>query len=58
MTTPVIIDLIAAALLLGFTIAGARRGLFRTLAGILIVVLAMTGARFAAAKPRPWPWSI
>lgn len=53
MTTPVIIDLIAAALLLGFTLAGARRGLFRTLAGLLIVVLAMTGARYAAAQAAP-----
>lgn len=48
MTTPVIIDLIAAAILLGFALAGARRGLFRTLAGLLIVVLAMVGARWAA----------
>ena len=49
MTVPVIIDIIAAALLIGFTLYGARRGLFRALAGLLIVVLALTGARFAAA---------
>lgn len=48
MTTPAIIDLIAAAILLGFIIAGACRGLFRTLAGLLILVLAMVGARWAA----------
>lgn len=48
MTTPAIIDLIAASVLLGFAIAGARRGLFRTLAGLLIILLAMTGARMAA----------
>lgn len=50
MTLPVIIDLIAAALLAVFTLAGARRGLFRTLAGVLILILAMTGARFAANR--------
>ena len=48
MTAPVIIDIIAAVLLIGFTIWGARRGLFRALAGLLIVVLALVGARFAA----------
>ena len=48
MTIPVIIDLIAAAVLAGFALFGARRGLFRTLAGILIIVLAMVGARMAA----------
>lgn len=53
MTTPVIIDLIAAGLLLVFTLAGARRGLFRTLAGLLIIVLAMAGGRFAAEKAAP-----
>lgn len=53
MTVPVIIDIIAAALLIGFTLYGARRGLFRALAGLLIVVLALTGARFAAAALAP-----
>lgn len=48
MTTPVIIDLIAAAVFLGFVIAGTCRGLFRTLAGLLVIVLAMTGARMTA----------
>lgn len=48
MTLPVIIDLIAAGLLLTFTLAGASRGLFRTLAGLVIVILAMTGAHLAA----------
>lgn len=50
MTTPVIIDIIAAVVLIGFTVCGARRGLFRALAGLLIVVLALLGARFAAEK--------
>lgn len=53
MTIPVIIDLIAAAVLAGFALFGARRGLFRTLAGILIIVLAMVGARMAAGAAAP-----
>ena len=48
MQTPVIIDIIAAAVLLGFTVYGARRGLFRALAGLLIVAAARMGARSAA----------
>ena len=48
MQTPVIIDIIAAAVLLGFTVYGARRGLFRALAGLLIVAAALMGARIAA----------
>lgn len=53
MTAPVIIDIIAAADLIGFTIWGARRGLFRALAGLLIVILALVGARFAAEALAP-----
>lgn len=53
MTAPAIIDIIAAALLVGFTLYGARRGLFRALAGLLIVVLALAGARFAANALAP-----
>lgn len=53
MTVPVIIDIIAAALLLGFTLYGAKRGLFRALAGLLIIVLALVGARFAAETLAP-----
>lgn len=53
MTAPVIIDIIAAALLIGFTLWGARRGLFRALAGLLIAVLALLGARFAAEALAP-----
>lgn len=53
MTAPVIIDIIAAGLLIGFAVWGARRGLFRALAGLLIVVLAMAGARFAADALAP-----
>ncbi len=53
MTVPVIIDIIAAALLIGFTFCGAKRGLFRALAGLLILVLALRGARLAAETLAP-----
>lgn len=53
MTVPVIIDIIAAVLLTGFTLYGAKRGLFRALAGLLIIVLALVGARFAAETLAP-----
>ena len=48
MTTPVIIDAIAAAVLLGFAIWGAQRGLFRSLAGLLAVIVALVGAGLIA----------
>ena len=35
-------------ILLGFAGYGARRGLFRTLAGLLVIVLALVGARLTA----------
>lgn len=44
MTTPVIIDIIVVAVLAGFTIFGARRGLFRALAGLAIFLIALIGA--------------
>lgn len=50
MAIPVIIDIIAAAILLGFTISGAKRGLFRALAGLVMILLALFGARMAAEK--------
>lgn len=53
MTTPVIIDIIAAAVLLGFTAFGAKRGLFRAMAGLLITVLALVGAQAAAQLLAP-----
>lgn len=49
MTTPVIIDLSVAAVLLGFAVFGARRGLLRSVAGLVIVVLALVGAGMIAA---------
>ena len=39
-----IIDLVLAAVLLGFVIIGAVRGLYRSLAGLLALVLAIAGA--------------
>lgn len=49
MTTPVIIDAIVVILLVGFTAYGAKRGLLRALAGLLIVVMALVGAGMIAA---------
>lgn len=48
MTAPVIMDIAAAAVLLLFLILGARAGLVRTLAGLLIVVVALVGAGMIA----------
>lgn len=48
MTTPVIIDAIAVAVLAGFLIWGARGGLFRSLTGLLTVVVALVGAGLIA----------
>lgn len=53
MTTPVIIDIAAAAVLLGFAAFGAKRGLFRAIAGLLIAVMALLGARAAAQTLAP-----
>ena len=49
MTAPVIMDIAAAAVLLLFLILGARAGLVRPLAGLLIVVVALVGAGMIAA---------
>lgn len=48
MTTPVIIDAIAAAVLVGFALWGAGRGLFRSLTGLLSVIVALVGAGLIA----------
>ena len=48
MTTPVIIDLIAAAVLIAAALWGARRGLFRALAGLAVVIAALVGAAVIA----------
>lgn len=49
MTTPVIIDAIAVAVLAGFGILGAWKGLLRTLAGLLVLVLSLVGAGIIAS---------
>ena len=49
MTTPVIIDAIAVAVLALFGILGAWKGLLRTLAGLLVVVLSLAGAGVIAS---------
>lgn len=54
MSTPVIIDSIVVAILAVFTLCGLKRGLFRALAGLVIVVVALVGAGMianAAAAP-------
>lgn len=48
MTTPVIIDAITVAVLGGFAIWGACRGLFRTLTELLTMVVALVGAGLIA----------
>lgn len=49
MTTPVIIDAIAVAVLAAFAVVGVWKGLLRTLAGLLVLVLSLTGAGIAAS---------
>ncbi|MEG1593744.1 MAG: CvpA family protein [Oscillibacter sp.] len=49
METPAIMDIIVAALFAFFTIWGARRGLFRSLAGLVIVIAALVGASLIAS---------
>lgn len=48
MTTTVIIDVIVGAVLLGFVIRGAYRGMLQTLAGLVILVMALVGASIVA----------
>ena len=48
MRTPVIIDIVAAAILLGFVLLGGKRGLLRSAAGLLTVVTALVGAGMIA----------
>ena len=49
MTTAVIIDAIVVVLLLAFAIRGARQGLVRALAGLVMVIVALVGAGMIAA---------
>ncbi len=49
MTTPVIIDATAVAVLAGFAVWGAWKGLLRTLAGLLVLALSLAGAGIIAS---------
>lgn len=48
MTAPVIIDAIALAVLVGLVLWGARKGLLRTLTGLLVIVVSLVGANVIA----------
>jgi len=49
MATPVIIDAIVVIILVAFVVYGTFRGALRTLAGLLIVVIALAGAGMIAS---------
>lgn len=49
MKTAVIMDIVVAAVLLSFLVCGGRRGLFRSLAGLVVVIAALVGAGMAAS---------
>lgn len=49
MTTPVIIDAVIVIFLAGFTAYGIKRGLLQSLAGLVIVLVALVGAGMIAA---------
>ena len=53
MQMPVIIDLILGAVLLAFTVLGWRRGAFRSVIGIVVVLAALLGAGFVAEQGAP-----
>ena len=46
--TPVIMDIAIGLILLAFVLLGMRRGMFRTLVGLVIFVVALVGAGIAA----------
>ena len=48
MTPAIIIDVIIAAILIAAVVIGARKGLFLSLAGIMIFLLALVGANIGA----------
>lgn len=49
MSSPAIIDAVAAAVLLVFTLWGAKKGLLRSLAGLAVVLAALIGASVIAS---------
>lgn len=50
---PIVLDVIAVAILLFFLWRGKRRGFIKTIAGILILILAFTGAGLLAKSTAP-----
>ena len=52
-TTAIILDIAAAAVLIAFTVMGAHRGFFRTVASLFIVILALVGAQIFTAWAAP-----
>ena len=50
MTTPVIMDITAAAVLLLFLLIGAKQGFVRAVAGLVIVAISLVGAAMIAAS--------
>jgi len=53
MSTPVIIDAVVGAILVVFCLWGAHRGLFRSLAGLVILVISLVGAAMLATSFTP-----
>ena len=53
MTTTVIIDAAVVVILMSFALIGAKRGLFRALAGLVILVLSLVGAGMLATSFAP-----
>lgn len=49
MLSPAIMDAVAAAVLLGFVLWGAKKGLLRSLAGFLVVLVSLFGASMIAS---------
>ena len=52
-TTAIILDVLTAAALIAFTVMGAHRGFFRTVAGLLAVILALVGAQLFTSWAAP-----
>ena len=53
MSVPVIMDITVGVILLGFLTVGARRGLFESLAGLVIIVAALVGAGIVSSTLTP-----
>lgn len=53
MSVPVIMDIVVGVILLGFLTVGARRGLFESLAGLVIVIAALVCAGIVSSTLTP-----